>query len=173
MFLASARTGILFTIAAIAAAVLVFCLVKLASSIKRGGSCDAVIKRIGLLDPHELRFNLEFENASKQDWVLDDICLSYYLSKEVKVVCKMTYKPLARGLDLNFVRKKDGNYGFLVEKGKKQSAVVDYLLPDSFSLPKGARYCLSYVDANGQAYYAFIDLKSEEASLLSFKRLRK
>lgn len=173
MFLASATKGILVAVTAVSAALFVLCLVKIASSIKRGGPRDAVIKRIGLLDPHELRFNFEFENASKQDWELDDISLSYYLSKEVKVVCKMTYKPLARGLDLDFVRKKDGNYGFLIEKGKKQSAVVDYLLPDSFSLPKGARYCLSCQDADGQIFYAFIDLKSDEASLLSFKRLKK
>ena len=173
MCLAAASTGILFTVIALVVAVLVFVLVKVASSIKRGGHCDAVIKRIGLLDPHELRFNVEFENSSKNDWVMDDFCLSYYLPNELKVVCKMTYQPIARGLDLNFVAKKNGNYGFFVEKGKRQSAVVDYLLPDSFSLPKGARFCLSCVDGDGQTLYAFLDVKSEEASLLSFKRLKK
>lgn len=173
MVLAGSNTGIVFTIAALLAAVLVFALVKVASSLKRGGQFDIVIKRLGLLDPHELRFNVEFENNSKNDQTLNDLCLCYFQGGELKTISKMAYQPLPRGMDLNFVVKNNGNYGFFIEKGKKQSAVIDYLLPESFALPKGARFCLSFVDMDGSTFYAFVDLQSLEASLLSFKHLKK
>ncbi len=172
MFLAEAKTGIVFTIIAVVVAVLVFLLAKIASSLKRGGGFDCIARRIGLLDPKEIRFNLEFENSTKKDWTLDDFQLSYFDSGKITPVCRMAYSPLPHGLDTNFIIRKDGSYGFFIEKGKKQSAIVHYLISDSFSLPRGARLCFSCRDEDGRLLYALIDLKSDEAKLLSFKRCK-
>ena len=173
MVFSGTQTGIVFAIISVVAAVLVFVLVKIASSLKRSGGFDITIKRIGLLDSHEFRFNLEFENTSKSDRSFNGLCLSYFLNGELTQIAEMVYQPIARGFDLGFVTQADGRYGFLVERGKSQSAVIDFLLPDSFSLPKGARVCLSCTDENKRVLYAFVDLKSEEAKLLAFKKLKK
>ncbi len=79
MVLAGAKSGIIFTIITLAVTVLVFVLAKVASAVKRGGGFDVVLKPIGLLDSHELRFNLSFENGSKKDRSLNDLSLAYIL----------------------------------------------------------------------------------------------
>ncbi len=172
MFLAGTNSGIIFTIITLAATVLVFVLAKVASALKRGGRFDVVLKPIGLLDARELRFNLSFENASKKECSLNDVCLGYVQNNELHTICKMAHEPLARGLETGFVTSKDGSFGFFIESGKNCSAIIDYLVPSSFALPEGARPCLSCFDEDGRQVYALIDLKSEEAKLLSFKKLK-
>lgn len=173
MVLESAKNGILITVLACLATVLVLVLVKIATSMKRLGHFDVVMKRIGLLDPHELRISLEFENESKRDREFSDLSLCYMKEKSLCLVSKMAFEPIPRGLDSSFVQAKDGGYSFLVEKGKSQSVVVTYVLPNSFVLPQGARFCLSCQDEKGRMLCAEIDLSGQEAKLLSFKRYKK
>ncbi len=172
MILAGASSGIIFTIITLGATVLVFVLAKVASALKRGGRFDVVLKPIGLLDSHELRFNISFENATQKDRSLNDLCLAYFLNGELHSICKMAHQPLTRGLETGFVTSGDDYYGFLIEGGKSCSAVIDYLLPPSFSLPENAKLCLSCFDEGKHQLYAVIDLKGEEPKLLSFKKLR-
>ena len=172
MILAGTNSGIIVTIVTFAATILVFVLAKVASTLKRAGGFDVVLKPIGLLDSQELRFNLSFENGSKKDLVLNNLCLSYFLNGAVMPICQMSDRPLARGFDDGFVTGKNGHYGFFVEAGKSQSAVVSYLLPSSFALPEGAKLCLSCEDESKRTLYALIDLKDANPRLLSFKRLR-
>ncbi len=173
MILAGSSSGIIFTIITLAVTVLVFILAKVASALKRGGRFDVVLKPIGLLDSHELRFNLSFENATRKDRFLNDVCLAYFLDGKLHRICQMAQQPLARGLETGFVTGSgDSCYGFLIEAGKNRSAVVDYVLPSSFALPERAKLCLSCFDENKRQLYAFIDLKEEEPRLLSFKKLR-
>ena len=172
MVLAGTSSGIIFTIITVAATVLVFVLAKVASALKRGGRFDIVLKPIGLLDSHELRFNISFENDTKKDRSLNDVCLAYLLDDELHMICKMAHQPLARGLETGFLVDRDGCYGFSIEAGKSCSAVIDYAVPSSLALPEDAKLCLSCFDEGKHQLYAFIDLKDEEPKLLSFKKLR-
>ncbi len=146
-------------------------LAKIASAIKRSGRFEVVLKPIGLLDSREFRFNISFENASSKDRFLNNVCLSYLLDKKLHGICKMTQPPLGRGLESDFVTHNNGCYGFFIEAGKSHSAVIDYQLPASFSLPENAKLCLSYLDENKRQLYALINLKDGESKLLSFKKL--
>ncbi len=172
MVLAGAKSGIIFTIITLAVTVLVFVLAKVASAVKRGGGFDVVLKPIGLLDSHELRFNLSFENGSKKDRSLNDLSLAYMLKGELHVICEMAHQPLARGLETGFLIRGEGWYGFFIEAGQNRSAVIDYLLPASFTLPEGAKLCLSCFDESARRMYAYIDLRGDEPKLLVFKKLR-
>lgn len=173
MFLTGAGKGIAFTVAALLVAVIVFVLVRVASALNHGGKFDFIIKRIGLLDSTEARFAVQFENASKFDKEIRDLRLCYLQKGGITKVADMAYAPLARGLDPNFLLRHEKGYGFLIESGKSQSAIVDYLLPPSFSLPQGAVLGLSWRDEHGRLFFASISLSKSDSQLLKRRRIKK
>ena len=173
MVLSGAGKGIFVTVVALVVAAIVFVLVRVANSLNHGGKFDFVVKRIGLLDSTEARLAVQFENASKFDKEIRDLTLCYLSQGSLAKIAGMAYAPLARGLDPNFISHDAGGYGFLIEAGKNQSAIVDYLLPASFQLPPNARLGLCWRDERGRLLFAPISLRESESQLLKKRRIKK
>ncbi len=172
MFLSSSGKGILITVLALLATALVLVLVKVSTLLKQSGHFDVVCKRIGLLDSKEARFALRFENESKSDKELLDWKIGYAVGKKVTFLCGMAYAPIARGTDLNFVRGKEGHYGFFLEKGCHENAVVDFLLPNESSLPENCSLCFCCQDSKGRLLYAPFSFENTDSQLLTFRKAK-
>ncbi len=173
MFLSSSGKGILITVLALLATALVLILVKVSTLLKQSGHFDVICKRIGLLDSKEARFALRFENDSKFDKELLDWRIGYVDGKKVTSLCGMAYAPIARGTDMNFVRGKDGHYGFFLEKGCRENAVVDFLLPQQAPLPENCSLCFCCEDSKGRILYAPFSFEDSDSQLLRFHKAKK
>ncbi len=157
---------------ALLATALILVLVKVSTLLKQSGHFDVVCKRIGLLDTKEARFALRFENESKSDRELLNWRIGYVIRNKVTPLCGMAYAPIARGMDMNFVRGKEGCYGFFLEKGASENAVVDFSLPSGFSLPEDSSFCFCCEDSKGRTLYASFRFEEDASQLLRFHKAK-
>ncbi len=173
MFLSASGKGIIVTIVALLATGIVLILVRVATVLKQGGRFDVSLKRIGLLDYHEARFAIAFENQSKTDKEMRSLRLGWVKNGASHFLSPMAYAPLARGFDLNFVQGSDGKYTFFIERGKEYSAVIDFLIPADFHLPQGAQFCVVFENEKGSTQYATLSLSNPSSQLLRFKKSKR
>lgn len=172
MFLTSSGKGILITLLALLATALVLVLVKVSILLKQSGHFDVICKRIGLLDAHEARFAIRFENESKFDKELLNWRIGYAVGKKVTPLVGMAYAPIARGIDMNFIRGGEGRYGFFLEKGSSENAVIDFSLPGHFALPEGSSFCFCCDDGKGRTLYACFNFADGGSQLLRFHKAK-
>ncbi|MBR1847223.1 MAG: hypothetical protein IJ787_05870 [Bacilli bacterium] len=147
--------------------VVLFVLVRLAMFLYRSQDSEVIIfaRRIADLNAKVVRLQLTVENLKHQPKALRDLQIVAYEGKEYTCLAKLDIAPIQSSGSPNLIESSGETYGLYFASNSRNEVVVHFTLSE----PRKSAYLLA-TNIKGQKVRAYLNLESNDAQILSFRK---